>query len=78
MHIVKEIYEVRKIVLMLLARPLKVVFILMIFASLTTAWVGQSEAEMLKLGVVPQFSVRRLHAVWEPVAQAVGEQAKVT
>jgi phosphonate transport system substrate-binding protein len=78
MHIVKEIYEVRKIVLMLLARPLKVVFILMIFASLTTAWVGQSEAEMLKLGVVPQFSVRRLHAVWEPIAQAVGEQAKVT
>ena len=63
---------------MLWGRPLNVVFILIIFGSLTAAWSGQSEAEMLKLGVVPQFSVRRLHAVWEPIAQAVGERAQVT
>jgi len=63
---------------MLWTWPLRVVFILMIFGNVTTVWSGQSELEEVSLGVVPQFSIRRLRAVWEPIEQAVGEQAKVT
>ena len=60
-----------------MGHPSKAILILIIFGSLATAWPGYSAGEILKLGVVPQFSARHLRTVWEPIAQTIGNQANV-
>ncbi len=58
-------------------RLLKLLLILTFFWSLTPTRLGRSDVGILKLGVVPQFSVRQLHAVWEPIVQAVSKQTTI-
>ena len=63
---------------MIWTRLSKYVLILTFFLTIGTAGPEDSKDDILKLGVVPQFSTRHLRAVWEPIARAVSDQANVT
>jgi phosphonate transport system substrate-binding protein len=72
-----ERQEAQKERFMIWTHPSKVILIFIIFGSFATVCPGYSAGEILKLGVVPQFSARHLRTVWEPIAQTVGRQANV-